>query len=302
MLFLTILMIMGTSAEQQIKEIGKLFTELSQLDESELLQNLHQKIENAIPQVQKLRTEIDKEIADQKVATNKLEEAQQNLNELLFRINAKTEDKIQVWNSFDHILSLHKKKEDNLQKQKEAAIELLRYLEVLYNNGNSIEELQNTCFLLFEQLPQKINDVIKNPKTQSAASDAVTAIVYLLAGIFLEIGIAIPVTIATAIINNIVKSKIEQVEHPSIARSKRPRLNFYEMGLCNGDILNWKDDPSITIVVCSGRTVLFNNKELFLSEVTRDLKKCKSHVSPCPHWLYKGKRLSDIYDETYPIC
>ena len=293
-------MIMSTIKEQQIEEISKLFTELSQLDEPELLQNLHQKIENAIPQVQILRTEIDKEIADLKVATNKLEEAQKLFNELFLKINFTTEYKKQVRTSFERLFLLHKKREDNLQKQKEAATHLLEYLETLYNNGNSIEELQNTCFLLFEKLPQKINDVIKNPKTQSVASDAVSAIVYLLAGVFLEIGIAIPVTIATAIINNIVKSKIEQVEHPSIARPKRPRLNFYEMGLCNGDILNWKDDTSITIVVYSGRTVLFNNKELFLSEVTRNIKKCKSHVSPCPYWLYKGKRLSDIYDETYP--
>lgn len=45
------------------------------------------------------------------------------------------------------------------------------------------------------------------------------------------------------------------------AQAKRPPLNFFEMGMQKGDILIWKDDPSITATVNSERKILFNNEE-----------------------------------------
>ena len=88
----------------------------------------------------------------------------------------------------------------------------------------------------------------------------------------------------------------------SKAQAKRPPLNFYEMGLHKGDVLQWKDDPSITVTVLSERRVLYNGEEVSLSSISAQLKGYKvKHIQPTPHWLLNGKLLSDIYDETYPF-
>ena len=81
----------------------------------------------------------------------------------------------------------------------------------------------------------------------------------------------------------------------------RPPLNFFEMGMQKGDILQWREDPSIAISVYSGRSVLYDGKEIAISALTRDLKNAKYYVAPGQYWLFNGRLLSDIYDETYPF-
>lgn len=85
------------------------------------------------------------------------------------------------------------------------------------------------------------------------------------------------------------------------AKVHRPPLNFTVMGMKKGDILVWKEDPSITISVFSERTVLFNGKEMAISAVTRDLKGSKWYVAPGSFWYFNNKLLSEIYDEAYPL-
>lgn len=85
------------------------------------------------------------------------------------------------------------------------------------------------------------------------------------------------------------------------ARLHRPPLNFFEMGMKKGDVLQWKDDPSITLSVYTERTVIFEGKEMAISAVTRDLKGSKWYVAPGSYWLYNERLLSEIYDETYPV-
>jgi len=85
------------------------------------------------------------------------------------------------------------------------------------------------------------------------------------------------------------------------AQVHRPALNFMQMGMKKGDILVWKEDPSITISVYSERSVLFNGEEMAISAVTRDLKGSKWYVAPGSYWLYNDRLLNEIYDETYPV-
>ena len=85
------------------------------------------------------------------------------------------------------------------------------------------------------------------------------------------------------------------------AKPHRPALNFFEMGMEKGDVLHWKEDPSITITVHTDRTVLFDGKEMAISAVTRDLKDSKWYVAPGAYWLYNDRLLNEIYDETYPV-
>lgn len=85
-------------------------------------------------------------------------------------------------------------------------------------------------------------------------------------------------------------------------KSKRPPLNYYEMGIQKGDILKWKDDPSITVTVISERKVSYNGEEVSISALSAQLKGYKvKHIQPTPHWVYNERLLSDIYDETYPF-
>ena len=85
------------------------------------------------------------------------------------------------------------------------------------------------------------------------------------------------------------------------ARLHRPPLNFFEMGMKKGDVLQWKDDPSVMLSVYTERTVIFEGKEMAISAVTRDLKGSKWYVAPGSYWLYNERLLSEIYDETYPV-
>ncbi len=88
----------------------------------------------------------------------------------------------------------------------------------------------------------------------------------------------------------------------SNAKTKRPPLNFYEMGLKKGDVLVWKDDHSKSVVVTSERKVSYNGEEVSLSALSAQLKSYRvKHIQPTPHWLYNDKLLSEIYDETYPF-
>ena len=86
------------------------------------------------------------------------------------------------------------------------------------------------------------------------------------------------------------------------AQQKRPALNFYEMGLHKGDILKWKDEPTITVTISSERKVNFENEEVSISALSAKLKGYNvKHIAPGSHWIFKDKLLSDIYDETYPF-
>lgn len=84
-------------------------------------------------------------------------------------------------------------------------------------------------------------------------------------------------------------------------KAHRPALNFMQMGFKVGDVLHWKDDPSITITIHSDRRVLYNGTEMAISAVTRELKESKWYVAPGQYWLFKDRLLGEIYDETYPI-
>ena len=88
----------------------------------------------------------------------------------------------------------------------------------------------------------------------------------------------------------------------SKAQSKRPMLNFFEMGLQKGDKLIWRDDPSISVTIASDRKVLYDGEETSISALSAKLKGYNvKHIAPGAHWLFNEKLLSDIYDETYPF-
>lgn len=81
---------------------------------------------------------------------------------------------------------------------------------------------------------------------------------------------------------------------------RRPVLNFQKMGIPNGAKLVYAHDTSKVARVVSEHTVEFDGKIYSLSVLTKKLRQLSYYVAPCKHWTYKGKKLSDIYDDTYP--
>ena len=82
-------------------------------------------------------------------------------------------------------------------------------------------------------------------------------------------------------------------------KKRRPVLNFIEMGIEPGSVLNFtRGDETVTTI--DGRRIMHNGEETSLSLLTGQLLDSKWYVAPTPHWRYEGRLLRDIYDETYP--
>ncbi len=90
----------------------------------------------------------------------------------------------------------------------------------------------------------------------------------------------------------------QSLEAAEILRSRRPNMNFTEMGIAVGETLHSIHDETV-VTVCGPRKVRFGEEEFSLTAVTRQVLGIEHSVQPGPHWNYKGRRLSDIYEETY---
>lgn len=89
------------------------------------------------------------------------------------------------------------------------------------------------------------------------------------------------------------------------SKTKRPALDFYQMGLKEGDILVYKHDENITCSVHDNRHIFYQGEVCSISPITATLLGySRKYVQPTPHWIVKasGILLSDIYDETYPMA
>jgi hypothetical protein len=81
-------------------------------------------------------------------------------------------------------------------------------------------------------------------------------------------------------------------------KSKRPNLNFDEMGIPVGAILQSAHDDT-TVEVVSAKRVGMGEEEISLTAATRQVLGLEYSVAPSPHWTYQGRLLKEIYDETY---
>lgn len=83
-------------------------------------------------------------------------------------------------------------------------------------------------------------------------------------------------------------------------RRRRPNLNFDEMRIPIGSILQFKDHQT-TAVVASPRKVKLNpdGEETSLTALTRSLLQSSHDVAPGPYWSYDGRSIADIYEDTY---
>ena len=83
------------------------------------------------------------------------------------------------------------------------------------------------------------------------------------------------------------------------ARARRPNLNFREMGIPMGSLLEADEKPDIKVTVIADRKVRFGDEEMSLSAATQKALALDYPVRPAPMWRYNSKLLSELYEETY---
>lgn len=93
----------------------------------------------------------------------------------------------------------------------------------------------------------------------------------------------------------------EEVNAANEFASRRPNLNFEEMGIPIGSILKFSEGESFA-TVATARKVRINDVEMSLTAATRTLLGLDYSVQPGPYWTFNGRSLRDIYNETYPLA
>lgn len=93
----------------------------------------------------------------------------------------------------------------------------------------------------------------------------------------------------------------DKVAGEKIKSSRRPPMNYREMGLHTGVKLTFVKDSSVEVVISGDKKVLYNGEELSLTAVTKRLLGITHALQPTAFWVYEGKNLRDIYDETYSL-
>ena len=102
----------------------------------------------------------------------------------------------------------------------------------------------------------------------------------------------------------VINSELDKVDEVSknagarLVSKRRPNFNFIEMGIPIGSILtsNFNDE---TCYVINERRVEFRGKKMSLTRATQDMLDNDYTVAPGPYWIYKGRTLREIYNETY---
>ena len=83
-------------------------------------------------------------------------------------------------------------------------------------------------------------------------------------------------------------------------RKKRPSINFYEMGMHDGDVLVFVQDESKKVVIAGAKRVIYEGLETSLTALTTSLLDRTYSVQPTSYWRFGEKNLLDIYNDTYP--
>lgn len=86
-----------------------------------------------------------------------------------------------------------------------------------------------------------------------------------------------------------------------IKSSRRPPMNYREMGINTGAKLTFVKDSSVQVAISGDKKVLYNGEELSLTAVTKKLLGITHALQPTAYWEFEGKNLRDIYDEIYSL-
>lgn len=86
-----------------------------------------------------------------------------------------------------------------------------------------------------------------------------------------------------------------------IKSSRRPPLNYFDMGMKKDDILIFVKDPSIKVSVLDEKKISYQGEPYSLTAITKKILNISHAIQPTSYWTFEGKNLRDIYDETYSL-
>lgn len=95
----------------------------------------------------------------------------------------------------------------------------------------------------------------------------------------------------------------DRVAGETLKSVRRPPLNFVELGIPIGATLQFTQDETgtTTVEVCAEKKVSYRGATSSLTAITRELLGFEYTVQPSPYWTYRGRRLLEIYNETYVV-
>jgi hypothetical protein len=82
--------------------------------------------------------------------------------------------------------------------------------------------------------------------------------------------------------------------------ARRPDLNFEQMGIPIGSQLQFTEGDAFAFVT-TPRKVKLNDVEMSLTAATRRSLGVDYDVQPGPYWTFNGRKVRDIYNDTYPL-
>lgn len=97
-----------------------------------------------------------------------------------------------------------------------------------------------------------------------------------------------------------IESKTDAADKQSavnLKESRRPRMNFVEIGIPIGSTLQFKSG-GVEVKVLTEKKVEYNGEECSLTAATRKVLGLAEDypLQPSPHWLFQGKTVKEIYD------
>lgn len=93
----------------------------------------------------------------------------------------------------------------------------------------------------------------------------------------------------------------DKVASEKIKSTRRPPLNYKEMGIEIGSKLLFAKDSTVEVVVSGNKRVTYQGEEMSLTVVTKQLLGITHAPQPTSYWTFEGKNLRDVYDETYAL-
>ncbi|GBU07387.1 hypothetical protein AwDysgo_07180 [Bacteroidales bacterium] len=93
----------------------------------------------------------------------------------------------------------------------------------------------------------------------------------------------------------------DKIASEKIKTSRRPSLNYLEMGIKIGAKLLFVKDNTVEVVISGDKRVMYQGLDMSLTAVTKQLLGITHSLQPTAYWEYDGKNLRDIYDETYSL-
>lgn len=107
---------------------------------------------------------------------------------------------------------------------------------------------------------------------------------------------------ATAEVSDEIQQDLKDEDVAALAkqRARRPPLDYFAMGMKEGDELVFDADPSVRVTVAESKKVSYKGVVQSLTSVTKKLLNKDYDIQPTPYWSFNGDNLANIYDRCFP--